>query len=67
LREQRGERRGELNALRLLVTRQLAKKFSPLSGSVISKLETLSVQRLDEIAMNLIDAKSLEELGLGDA
>jgi len=78
LREQRGERRGvqigeqrglqmgRLQEKRELVARQLARKFHPLPESVVGMLEAIPAERLDEIALNLIDAKSLEELGLVD-
>jgi len=70
LRELRGERRGEqrgaLISRREIVVKLLTKKFGPLPDAVLVKIESASVERLDEILLAVLDAKSLAELDLID-
>jgi hypothetical protein len=56
---------GELKGLQRLLRRQLEKKFGPLSPEVVHRLESWSAERLEEAADKILDARSLEELGLG--
>ena len=56
----------ELNALRRVAKKQLEKRFGPLSANTLSRLDALSARRLEELIMALMDAHSLEELGLGN-
>ena len=58
------EERGRVRGKREIVRKQLDKKFGPLSSDTLAKLETLPVERLEEISLALFDAKSLDELGL---
>jgi hypothetical protein len=55
---------GRVLGKRDIVRKQLDKKFGPLSSDTLAKLETLPVERLEEISLALFDAKSLDELGL---
>jgi hypothetical protein len=56
---------GELKGLRRLLRRQLEKKFGPLSPEVALRLESWPVERLEEVGLAYMDARSLDELGLG--
>jgi hypothetical protein len=56
---------GQLAGLRRTVSRQLEKRFGPLSAETRTRLEALQAERLEEIALSLLDARSLDELGLG--
>jgi hypothetical protein len=47
-----------------LVRRQLEKRFGQLPPRVLARLEALSPGRLEELSLALLDARSLEELGL---
>jgi hypothetical protein len=62
-----GIERGEERAQRRLVQRQLTRKFGPLSPAVQARLDALTMAQLDVLAEELLDAKSLAELGLEDA
>jgi len=62
LRELRGERRGK----REIVVKLLTKRFGPVSEAALAKLNALSSERLDEIAMAYTEAASLADLGLGE-
>jgi hypothetical protein len=53
-----------LTAMRALVRRLLAKRFGPLSDAVSQRLEAVPGDRLKELALALLDAASLTELGL---
>jgi hypothetical protein len=52
--------KGKRETLRL----QLEKKFGPLSRQVLEQIVFLPVERLDDVLLAILDAKSLEELGL---
>jgi Domain of unknown function (DUF4351) len=47
-----------------VVRRLLERKFGTLSPQVLARLESLSRERLEELSDALLDAESLEELGL---
>jgi hypothetical protein len=47
-----------------LVQRLLTRKFGPLSPTVQARLDALTMAQLDVLAEELLDAKSLAELGL---
>ncbi len=51
---------------RKLIARQLSKKFGPLSIEQQMKVTFWPVEKLEELAFALLDAKSLDELGLGE-
>jgi Domain of unknown function (DUF4351) len=60
------EERGRLLGKRDVLRKQLEKKFGPLPPDVLQRVEALSVERLDEIALSYTDVSSLKELGLTD-
>jgi hypothetical protein len=60
------EREARIKLLRGLVPKQLEKKFGPLSPFVAGQLSALPVDRLEEIAVQVIAAATLAELGLGE-
>jgi hypothetical protein len=55
---------GEERERRRVVQRQLTHKFGPLSSAVQARLDALTMPQLDVLAEELLDAKSLAELGL---
>jgi hypothetical protein len=58
------EERGRVRGLRELVRKQLEKKFGSLDADVRERLDSLPVEKIEEIAVAYADAKSLGELGL---
>ena len=57
-----GEARGEASGMRKVVVRLLNKKFGELTVDQKATIETLSVEQLEEISLEIFDAKSLSEL-----
>ena len=55
---------GKMHGLRSLLRKLLSKRFGVLNESVTKRLDSLTEQQLDELALRLLDAHSLEELGL---
>jgi hypothetical protein len=47
-----------------LVWKQLEKRFGQLPPRVLARLEALPPERLEELSLALLDARSLDELGL---
>ena len=47
-----------------LVRRQLEKRFGPLPDAARQKLESLTAEQIDDIGLAMLDASTLEELGL---
>lgn len=63
--EARGEARGELNGQRRTLARLLSRKFGTLSPSVLNRLDAITtVERLEQLADDVLTATSLQELGL---
>ncbi len=60
------EDRGRLLEKREMLYKQLKQKFDPLPEDVKHRLELLPVERLDEIVLTILTARSLKELGLAD-
>jgi hypothetical protein len=58
------EERGRVRGKREMLRKQLEKRFGPLPPAVLARIETLATDRLDEISLAILDAKSLDELGL---
>ncbi|MDB5312069.1 MAG: hypothetical protein JWO38_6271 [Gemmataceae bacterium] len=58
------EERGRVKGVREVVRKQLEKKFGPLGGEVRQRLEALPIEKLDELLLAVLDAKSLDEIGL---
>ena len=61
-----GEAKGMERGQRKILAIQLERQFGPLSPKVRERLESLSGERLEELARAVLGAKSLEELGLAD-
>ena len=59
-----GEARGEVRGRQLILLNLLQAKFGDLPSPVEARLRQLSVPELDELAVRLIHAESLEELAL---
>ena len=57
---------GEVTALRRVLQRQLEKRFGPLPQPARERIEGLPPERLEELTVTVMDAKSLKELGLED-
>lgn len=57
---------GKLQGERRIVRRFLEKKFGPLSPAVLARLESLTAEQLDEISEKYLQARSLDELNLGE-
>lgn len=62
---ERGIEQGRAQGLRQLVQHLLERRFGPLSGAVVERLAAIRDPNvLDELGQRLLDARSLEELGL---
>jgi hypothetical protein len=61
------ERDGRVKGMRETLRKQLDKRFGPLGPDVIQRLEILPVEKVEEMALAILDAKSLDDLGLGSA
>jgi hypothetical protein len=61
---EKGMAKGEVEGQRKTIQRQLEKRFGHLGSSGRHKLAALSVEQLEQLSVNLIDATSLRELGL---
>ena len=60
------EERGRVKGVREMLRKQLGKKFGQLAPNVLQHLNALPPEKIEEIALALMDAKSLDELGLGN-
>ena len=49
-----------------VLLRQLEKRFGPLSPEARARLNSWSTERMDDVSLKLLDAHSLDELGLGE-
>jgi hypothetical protein len=58
--------KGVQQGRRMTLQKQLEVRFGPLSPSAQQRLESLSPERLDELALSLLKARSLQELDLED-
>ena len=59
-----GEARGEVRGRQLMLINMLQAKFGDLPSTVETRIRQLSIAELDQLAVRLIRAESLEELGL---
>ena len=57
---------GVLEGQILVLRRQLQSKFGPLSSGIITRLEAMPPERLEQLEMDILTAQSLEDLGLGE-
>ncbi len=51
---------------RTTLQKQLEARFGPLSASARGRLDSLGSERLEALALALLEAQSLQELGLED-
>jgi hypothetical protein len=58
------EERGRVRERREIVRKQVDKKFGQLPINILAQIESLPVNRLEGILLAILDAKSLDELGL---
>lgn len=58
--------RGKIAGQREMTLRQLQAKFGPLSATVRERVESLSLDELDRLAVELLEPRSLKELRLED-
>lgn len=50
-----------------VVWRMLEKRFGPLSPPAVTRLESLKRLQLEELSLAMLDARSLDDLGLGSS
>ena len=63
---ERGIQQGIQRGQRQLVLRQLEAKFGPLTPEVKQRVEALSTEQLDQLALDFVKAQSLKDLRLED-
>lgn len=59
-----GRAEGLETGMRSVVLRQLERKFGPLTDQVRLRVEALSNGRIEELALQVLDARGLDDLGL---
>ncbi|WP_140048519.1 DUF4351 domain-containing protein [Thioflexithrix psekupsensis] len=57
-----GERKGQTNGERGIFMRLLKKRFGKLPYSVESKIENATSAQLEQWALNILDAKTMEDV-----
>jgi predicted transposase YdaD len=62
-----GEARGRLAEARAILVRQLRKRFGDLPLSVTERVESATLEWCEEMGERLVDAASLQDLGLQPA
>ena len=55
-------RRGRIEGEQAIVMRQIEKRFGPIPARARQRLEGMSSPELEETALRLLDAQSLEDL-----
>jgi hypothetical protein len=63
--EERGEKRGEKRGKVKLLTRQLKNRFGPLPESIHKQLTDASTKQLEDWAIRLLRAQSLDDIFIG--
>jgi hypothetical protein len=61
-----GQQAGLEKGQRRTLIRQLEKKFGPLTLRLLAQVESFTAERLEELSLALLDARSFDELGLED-
>jgi hypothetical protein len=61
-----GAKVGQLRGQRRVLQTQLERRFGPLSPEARARLESWSTERMDELSLALLEARSLQELGRED-
>ena len=62
--EARGEARGELHGRQMMLLNLLQTKFGDLPAEAEDRVQTLSIAELERLAIELIEARSLNDLNL---
>jgi flagellar biosynthesis/type III secretory pathway protein FliH len=62
---EQGLAQGETQAARSFLLRQLRKRFGPLPAGVVERIEAADREWCEAMGERLLDAASLEEMGLG--
>jgi hypothetical protein len=63
---EKGVQAGLQQGWRTALRKMLEARFGPLSPSAQQRLDSLSPERLEALALELLKARSLQELGLED-
>jgi hypothetical protein len=63
---ERGRVEGRVEGLREAARRMLEKKFGQLPAGTLRRLDAIPVERVEELLPAILDANSLDDLGLGD-
>jgi hypothetical protein len=63
---ERGMQAGLQQGWRTAIRKQLETRFGPLSPGAQERLESLSFEQLEALAVAVLEARSLKELGLED-
>ena len=61
------EERGRVKGLREAARTVLEKKFGPLGADVLQRLDALPAEKVEGVLPAILDAGSLDDLGLGTA
>ena len=59
-------KKGLEQAERRLLRKLIERRFGPLTAAVQKRLEDWPAERLEELGLKILDARSLQELGLED-
>jgi hypothetical protein len=57
-----GEANGERRAVQVMLKRQLARKFGPLSFELISQIESAEMDSLEKLVEEILDIESIDEV-----
>lgn len=60
--EQRGEQRGEQKGEQRTIIRQLTRRFGELDSSLVERIKTLNIEKLDNLADALLDFSNINDL-----
>jgi hypothetical protein len=63
---EKGMQQGQQQGQRTMLQKQLEVRFGPLSLSAQQRLDSLDPERIEALALELLTARSLQELGLED-
>jgi Domain of unknown function (DUF4351) len=63
---EKGVQAGLQQGQRTMLRKLLEARFGPLSPGAQERLDSLDTERLEELALELLTAQSLQELGLED-
>jgi flagellar biosynthesis/type III secretory pathway protein FliH len=58
-----GEANGERRAFQVMLKKQLARKFGPLSSDLISQIDSAEMDLLEKLVEEILDIESIDEVG----